>query len=90
MVHRLGGAVDREIESRNGRRAALGKPPFKGNVRKYALLQEVTKAAVALLCQGITVCHTYSDIFEFSVTSFYSVGLEMGLVSRDDLVPYEG
>ena len=41
-----------------------------------------------LICGDITVAHTARDISEFSVTSFYEVGLELGLIAKEDMVPY--
>ena len=87
-VARLESAVDRAIEDRNRRRKGMGKAPLKHWFRDFALLQETTKAASRQLCGGITVAHTASDISEFSVTSFYSIGLELGLVEASDLVSY--
>ena len=47
------------------------------------------KAACRHVCGGdITIAHTASDISEFSVTSFYTAGLDLGLVSSDDFCPY--
>ena len=88
VIPRLEAAVDQAIHERNRRRHALGKPPLKDWFRDFALLQEVTKAASRRLCGGITVAHTASDISEFSVTSFYRVGLELGLLDATDIVSY--
>ncbi len=89
ILPRLETSVETAIEERNRRRRAMGKPPLKHWFRDFALLQEVTKAASRRLCGGITVAHTASDISEFSVTSFYSIGLELGLVEASELVSYE-
>jgi hypothetical protein len=86
---RLESAVDSLLQQKNDRRRALGKPPLKHYFRDFALLQEVTKAACAHLCGGLTVIHTSDHIHEFSVTSFYEVGLELGLVHADDVVAYK-
>lgn len=85
---RLEREIDRQILSKNERRLALDKAPLKSYFRDYALLQEVTKAACRQICGDLTVVHTAHDISEFSVTSFYKAGLEVGLVETHQMVPY--
>jgi len=85
---RLETTVERDIERKNQRRHGLGKGPLKDYFRDFALLQEVTKAGCRQLCGGITVAHTAGEIHEFSVTSFYTVGLSLGWVEPDDIVAY--
>ena len=51
-------------------------------------MQEVTKGAVKNICGSLTLAHTDSMIPGDSVTSFYEVGLELGLYAREDIVPY--
>ncbi|MEQ6888820.1 hypothetical protein ABE957_09075 [Halomonas sp. CS7] len=85
---RLEAAVDRDITRKNQRRHVLGKVPLKDYFRDFALLQEVTKAGCRQLCGGLTVAHTASEIHEFSVTSFYTVGVALGWVEPDDMVAY--
>ena len=86
-MERLERAIDDRIDRKNQKRRALGEDPLKDYFRDFALLQEVTKAACSQLCKGITVAHTSSEISEFSVTGFYTVGLGLGLVDTDDMVP---
>mmetsp|Transcript_32327 Transcript_32327/g.50024 ORF Transcript_32327/g.50024 Transcript_32327/m.50024 type:complete len:235 (+) Transcript_32327:103-807(+) len=88
IVRDLEAAVDRSLQEKNARRKYLGKPPLKDYFRDFALLQEVTKAACLQICGDITVAHTAQDISEFSVTSFYRTGLELGLVGKHHMVPY--
>lgn len=38
----------------------------------------------------VTVAHATGEIAEFSVTSFYEVGLELGLIVEDDMVYFSG
>ena len=57
------------------------------------LLQEVTKAAVRRVCGGaFTLVHTIPecDINQAitSVTSFYTVGLDLGLYMKEDVAQY--
>jgi hypothetical protein len=87
ILERLERAIDDRMDRKNQKRKALGGNPLKDYFRDFALLQEVTKAACSHLCNGITIAHTYSEISEFSVTGFYTVGLELGLVDPDDMVP---
>ena len=56
--------------------------------RDYALLQEVSKAALQSACGRITLAHTASEIYPFSVTSFHRVGTASGLYDEADVVPY--
>ena len=87
IMERLEKAIDDRIDRKNQKRKARGENPLKDYFRDFALLQEVTKAGCSHLCQGITVAHTSRDINEFSVTGFYAVGLELGLVDPDNMVP---
>ena len=80
--------VDAHIEAKNRRRDELGKPFLKPYFKDYAMLQEVTKAAFKSACGDITVAHTAQTISDFSVTSFYEVGLELGLLGEEHYVPY--
>lgn len=88
MMTHLETAVDALIERKNRQRKALEQPPLKAYFRDFALLQEVTKAACRQLCGAITVAHTARHIHPFSVTSFYTVGLSLGLSSPSDLVAF--
>ena len=63
---------------------------MKEYFRHFALLQEVTKAACLQICGEITIAHTANTISEFSVTSFYEVGLQLGLINQTDhMVSYD-
>ena len=47
----------------------------------------MTKAAFKTISGEVTVAHATGDIAEFSVTSFYEVGLELGLIDeKNDMV----
>jgi hypothetical protein len=85
----LEAAIDSHIRAQNKGRALVGKPPVKEYFKTYALLQEVTKAGLRELCGGsLTVAHTSTDINPFSVTSFYEVGLQLGLYHPSEVVTY--
>jgi hypothetical protein len=82
------GSVDECLAEKNAKRGDQGKPPLQDYYRDFALLQEVTKVACKRICGGLTVAHTSSDISEFSVSSFYRVGLASGLIDANEMVPY--
>lgn len=81
--------IDTLIDQKNLKRKEDDKPPLKDYFRNFALLQEVTKAACQTICGDVTVAHTAKRISEFSVTSFYEAGLEMGLVKPEQMVACE-
>lgn len=83
-------AVDSLLIEKNGRRALLGKPPLAQYYRIFGLLQEVSKGAFGALCGEITLVHTSEEIGEFSVTSFYKVGVDLGLISPAFIAPFLG
>lgn len=80
--------IGQDLAAKNEKRQELGKPPLKDYFRVFALLQEVTKAACRKVCGEITVVHTQSHISEFSVTSFFTAGIELGLIEEEDMVYY--
>ena len=80
----LESAVDAALAAKNRAR----ERPLAPYYRDYALLQEVTKGAIRNICGSLTLAHTDSEIPGDSVTSFYEVGLDLGLYAREDLVPY--
>ncbi|VEU38875.1 unnamed protein product [Pseudo-nitzschia multistriata] len=83
-------SIDALVRQKNLEREAIGKPPMKEYFKQYALLQEVTKASLHRLCGGrLTIAHTSADINPYSVTSFYRVGLDLGLYHEDaNMVAY--
>ena len=81
-------AVDSLLIEKNGRRARLGKPSLAQYYRIFALLQEVSKGAFGALCGEITLVHTSQETGEFSVTSFYKVGVDLGLMSPACIAPF--
>lgn len=81
--------IDELLSLKNEKRKEIGKSPLKDYFRDFALLQEVTKAACRVICGDVTVAHTARNISEFSVTSFYEAGLELGLLNEEQMVPYE-
>jgi len=83
-------SIDALILEKNRERQSLGKPPMKEYFKQYALLQEVTKASLRKLCgDQLTIAHTSAEINPYSVTSFYRVGLDLGLYHEEtDVVAY--
>ncbi|MEK9589060.1 MAG: shikimate kinase [Gammaproteobacteria bacterium] len=81
--------IKRLIDAKNRAREELGKPPLQSYYRDFALLQEVTKAACRSLCGEITIIHTSAVIPPFSVSSFFEVGLDLGLIHPDDMIAFE-
>ena len=83
-------AIDSALVEKNQQREIEGKGTLQSYYRDFALLQEATKAACHIICGDLTVAHTSAEISPFSVTSFYQMGLDLGLVSADQIVAYEG
>ena len=78
-------AIDSALAEKNRQRESEGKAALQSYYRDFALLQEVTKAACRALCGEITVAHTSAEISPFSVTSFYEVGLALGLITAEEI-----
>ena len=83
-------AIDAALAEKDQQRKIEGKAPLQSYYRDFALLQEVTKAACNAICGDLTVAHTSAEISPFSVTSFYEMGLKMGLIDAAQIVPFEG
>ena len=83
-------AIDTALDAKNQQREREGKGPMQSYYRDFALLQEVTKAACNRICGEITVAHTSAEISPYSVTSFYEVGVALGLVDAEQIMPYDG
>ena len=90
VISTLEQVIDSALDEKNQQREIEGKGSLQSYYRDFALLQEVTKAACHMICGDLTVAHTSSEISPFSVTSFYQVGLDLGLVGADQIVAYEG
>ena len=89
-VAELESAVDTLLIEKNKKRAGLGKPSLAQYYRIFALLLEVSKGAFGALCGEITLVHTSEEIGEFSVTSFYKVGVDLGLISPACIAQFLG
>ena len=82
-------AIDAALPSKNEQRRRDGKGPMQSYYRDFARLQEVTKAACNRICGEITVAHTSAEISPYSVTSFYEVGVALGFIDANQIVPYQ-
>ena len=81
-------AIDAALDAKNEQRKREGKGPMQSYYRDFARLQEVTKAACNRICGEITVAHTSAEISPHSVTSFYEVGVALGLIDAERIMPY--
>ena len=80
--------VDVHLRRKNTRRRREGKRILRDYFRDFALLQEVTKIGCKQICGTVTVAHTSANLDDYSVSSFYRVGLELGLIDVADMVPF--
>jgi hypothetical protein len=83
-------AIDAALANKNEQREREGKGPMQSYYRDFARLQEVTKAACNRICGEITVAHTSAEISPYSVTSFYEVGVALGLIDAEQIMPFGG
>ena len=81
-------AVDRALVEKNQQRDIAGKGALQSYYRDFALLQEVTKAACNVICGALTVAHTSAKISPHPVTSFYRMGVALGLIGAEQIMPY--
>lgn len=88
IVETIESAVEDLLLEKNARRTRNEKPTLPAYYRIFALLQEVTKVSCKQICNGVTIAHTSSEISDFSVSSFYRVGLNLGLIDPKEMVPY--
>ena len=80
--------VEAHLCRKNSRRLREGKEVLRGYYRDFALLQEITKIGCKQICGTITIVHTSADLGDYSVSSFYRVGLELGLIDAADMVAF--
>lgn len=82
-------AIAALIRAKNYDRTALGKPPLADYFPTFARLQEVSKIALHSLCGEMTLVHTSAELVPSSVSSFYTVGIDLGLINPSDIVTLE-
>ena len=90
VMRTLEQAIDSVLVEKNQHREIEGKGILQSYYRDFALLQEVTKAACHMICGNLTVAHTSVEISPYSVTSFYEVGVALGLIDAEQIMPYHG
>jgi hypothetical protein len=81
-------SIEEAYHVKNNIRMQNGLSSLHDYTIMYACLQEMTKAKIKDISGEITVCHTSNDISEFSITSFYKVGLELGIIQESEMVYY--
>ena len=72
--------IDALVYRKNCDRAILGQPPLADYFPTFARLQEVSKIALYELCGEMTLVHTSAQVVASSVSSFFKVGLDLGLI----------
>ena len=82
-------AIAALVRAKNFDRAVLGKPPLAEYFPTFARLQEVSKIALYTLCGEMTLVHTSAELVPSSVSSFYTVGIDLGLINPSDIVAFE-
>ena len=82
-------AIAALVRAKNFDRAVLGKPPLAEYFPTFARLQEVSKIALYTLCGEMTLVHTSAELVPSSVSSFYTVGIALGLINPSDIVAFE-
>lgn len=82
--------IQKRINDLNKQRIDEGREKMKNWVVEFALLQEMTKFAMKLVSGDVTVAHTMEKekIDKYSVTSFYSIGLDLDLIQENDMIFY--
>lgn len=88
IVSSITNGVDEYLQTKIAKRLAEGNDKLPDYYRDFALLQEITKVTCKKISGELTVAHTSSELSEFSVSSFYRVGLDLGLIDSSEMVPF--
>ncbi|MDC3058049.1 hypothetical protein OA099_01645 [Litorivicinus sp.] len=88
IVSSITNVVDEYLQTKTAKRLAEGNDKLPDYYRDFALLQEITKVTCKKISGELTVAHTSSALSEFSVSSFYRVGLDLGLIDSSEMVPF--
>lgn len=88
IVQKITQRVDEYLQTKTAKRLAEGNDKLPDYYRDFALLQEITKVACKKISGELTVAHTSSALSEFSVSSFYRVGLDLGLIDPSEMVSF--
>ena len=88
LITNISKQVSATLAEKNAQRLNESKTSLPKYYFDFAMLQEVTKIACKQICGEVTIAHTSRDISQFSITSFYEVGLKLGPICETDIVPY--
>ena len=88
VVSKISSQVSATLAQKNAQRLQETKTTLPKYYFDFVMLQEVTKIACKQICGEVTIAHTSREISPFSITSFYEVGLGLGLICEKDMVPY--
>ena len=88
VIPSISSLIDAFLQNKIEKRQGEGKQPLPEYYRDFAMLQEVTKVACKVICGALTVAHTSIDFNEYSVSSFFRVGIELGMIDHSDIVGF--
>jgi len=88
MVSSITNVVDEYLQNKTAKRLAEGNDKLPDYYRNFALLQEITKVACKKISGELTVAHTSNVLSEYSVSSFYRVGFDLGLIDSSEMVSF--
>jgi hypothetical protein len=86
---RIDNAIDALTYDKNCERANLGKPALADYFPTFARLQEVSKIALCALCGEMTLVHTSAQVVASSVSSYFTVGVDLGLIDPRHIIAIE-
>ena len=79
ILDRVEAGIQALIQEKNREREELDKAPLADYFPLFATLQEISKGAISVLCDEMTLVHTSREVAASSVSSFYTVGLALEL-----------
>ena len=85
-VAQISEQVGASLMAKNAQREQQKNASLPEYYFNFAMLQEVTKISCKQICGGVTIAHTSQEISPFSITSFFQVGLALGLIDNSDMV----
>ena len=88
IVSSITNVVAEYLQIKTVKRLSEGNDRLPDYYKDFALLQEITKVACKKISGELTVAHTSSALSEFSVSSFYRVGLDLELIDSSEMVPF--
>ena len=88
IVSSITNVIDEYLQIKTVKRLSEGNDRLPDYYKDFALLQEITKVACKKISGELTVAHTSSALSEFSVSSFYRVGLDLELIDSSEMVPF--